>query len=73
MAAGDPVIHLRQTSYRDFSRKTKRSYPDPLISRSPIIDGVLSLNNYRLCDFVDRIYPIELEIEDADRSATPLN
>jgi len=24
------------------------------------IDDVLSLNNYRICDFVDRIYPIEL-------------
>ena len=28
------------------------------------IDGVLSLNNSRLSDFVDRIYPIELEIKD---------
>jgi hypothetical protein len=26
----------RQTSYKDFSRKTKRSQPDPLISRSAI-------------------------------------
>jgi hypothetical protein len=36
------------------------------------IDDVLSLNNSRFCDFVDRIYPIELEIEDttdAERSA----
>jgi hypothetical protein len=28
------------------------------------IDDVLSLNNSRLGDFVDRIYPIELEIKD---------
>jgi hypothetical protein len=28
------------------------------------IDDVLSLNNSRLSDFVDRIYPIELEIKD---------
>ena len=28
------------------------------------IDDVLSLNNTRFCDFVDRIYPIELEIKD---------
>jgi hypothetical protein len=28
------------------------------------IDDVLSLNNSRFCDFVDRIYPIELEIKD---------
>ena len=37
------------------------------------IDDVLSLNNSRLCDFVDRIYPIEFEIKnttDTDRSAS---
>jgi hypothetical protein len=28
------------------------------------IDDVLSLNNSRFGDFVDRIYPIELEIKD---------
>jgi hypothetical protein len=28
------------------------------------IDDVLSLNNSRFSDFVDRIYPIELEIKD---------
>jgi len=28
------------------------------------IDGVFSLNNSRFGDFVDRIYPIELEIKD---------
>ena len=27
------------------------------------IDGVLSLSNSRFSDFVDRIYPIELEIQ----------
>jgi len=31
------------------------------------IDDVLSLNNYRLCDFVDRIYTIELGIDRNDR------
>jgi hypothetical protein len=39
-----------------------------------IIDG-LSLNNSRFGDFVDRIYPIELEIKDTtdtDRSANTL-
>ena len=37
------------------------------------IDDVLSLNNSRFGDFVDRIYPIELEIKDStdiDRSAS---
>jgi hypothetical protein len=28
------------------------------------IDDVISLNNSRVGDFVDRIYPIELEIKD---------
>ena len=33
------------------------------------IDDVISLNNSKLGDFVDRIYPIELEIEDITGSA----
>jgi hypothetical protein len=40
------------------------------------IDDVLSLNNSRFGDSVDRIYPIELEIKDAtdtDRSASYLD
>jgi len=40
------------------------------------IDDVLSLNNSRFGDFVDRIYPIGLEIKDTtdtDRSASYLD
>jgi hypothetical protein len=40
------------------------------------INDVLSLNNSRLGDFVDRIYPIELEIKDTtntDKSASYLD
>ena len=40
------------------------------------IDDVLSLNNSRFGDFIDRIYPIELEIKDTtdtDRSASYLD
>ena len=40
------------------------------------IDDVLSLNNSRFGDFVDRIYPIELEIKDTtdtDSSASYLD
>ena len=40
------------------------------------IDDVLSLNNFRFDDFVDRIYPFELEIKDttdADRYASYLD
>ena len=39
------------------------------------IDDVLSLNNSKFGDFVDRIFPIELEIKDTsdtDRSASYL-
>ena len=39
-------------------------------------DDVLSRNHSRFCDFVDRIYPIELEIKDTtdtDRSASYLD
>jgi hypothetical protein len=48
---------MRQTSYRGFR----------------YIDDVLSLNNSRFGDFVDRIYLIELEIKDTDRSASYLD
>jgi hypothetical protein len=39
------------------------------------IDDVFSLNNSRFGDFVDHIYPIELEIDttDTDRSASYLD
>ena len=40
------------------------------------VDDVLSLNNSRIGDFADRIYPIELEIKDTtdtDRSASYLD
>jgi hypothetical protein len=40
------------------------------------MDDVISINNSRFGDFVDRIYPIELEIKDttnADRSASYLD
>jgi len=40
------------------------------------IDDVLSLNNSRFGDYVDHIYPIELEIKyttDTDRSASYLD
>jgi hypothetical protein len=47
-----------------------------MCTRSRYIDDVLSLNNSRFGDFVDRIYHIELEIKnttDTDRSASYLD
>jgi uncharacterized protein (DUF2225 family) len=35
----------------------------------PYIYDVLSLNNCTYCDFVDRIYPIELDIKDTTDTA----
>ena len=40
------------------------------------IDDVLSLNNSKLCEFVDHIYPLEIEIKyttDTARSASYLD
>jgi hypothetical protein len=51
------------------------SWPYIALFAQNIIDDVLSLNNSRFGDFVDRIYPIELEIKDStdiDRSASCL-
>ena len=69
---------MRQTSYRGFSRKTKRNWPDPFISRAATlhIDDVFLLNNSRFGNFVDHIYPIEFEIKDTtdtDRSGSYLD
>ena len=44
------------------SRITKRNQPYPVISPFAI-DNVPSLNNSMFGDFVDLIYPIELEIK----------
>ena len=63
---------MRQTSYRGFSKNEKK------LARSfnftfRNINDVLSLNNFRFGDFVDRIYPIEREIKDTadtDRSTS---
>jgi len=68
---------MRQTSYSGFSKKKNekklaRSYNFTFRN----IDYVLSLNNSMFGDFVDRIYPIELEIKDTtdtDRFASYLD
>ena len=67
---------MRQTSYKGFSRKNEKKLARSFNFTFRYIDDVLSLNNSRLGDFVDRIYPIELEIKDTtdtDRSASYLD
>jgi hypothetical protein len=66
---------MRQTSYMGFSRKTKKKK----LARSfnfTFLYIILSLISSRFGDFVDRIYPTELEIKDtsdADRSTSYLD
>ena len=53
------MTHAMITSFRGLTRKMKRSYPDPL-TYAP--QYVISINESQLSDYVDCIYPIELEI-----------
>jgi hypothetical protein len=67
---------MMQTSFRGFSRKSKKKLARSFNFTFFYIDYVLSLYNPRFGDFVDRIYPIELEIKDTtdtDRSASYLD
>jgi hypothetical protein len=53
---------MRQTSYKGFVKKNEKKLAFNFTFR--YIDDVLSPNNSRFGDFVDRIYPIELERKD---------
>ena len=69
-------IRTRQTSYRGPLKKNEKKLAWSFNYRYCYIDDVLSLNNSRFGDFVDCIYPIELEIKDttdAYRSASYLD
>jgi hypothetical protein len=64
----DVIQGLRKTNEKKLARSFYFTFR--------YIDDVLSLNNYKFGDFVDRIYPIELEIKDTtdtDRSALYLD
>ena len=66
---------MMQISYKGFTRKNENKLARSFNFTFRYIDDVLSLNNPRFGDFVDRIYPIELEINDTtntDRSASYL-
>ena len=67
---------MRQSSYRSFSRKNELKLHRSFNFTFHYIDDVRSLNNTRFGDFVDRLYPIELEtkdITDTDMSASYLD
>ena len=56
-------------------KKNERKLARSLNFMFRYIDDILSINNSRFGDFVDRIYPIELKIKDityTDRSASYL-
>ena len=55
---------MRQSSYRRFLKKNEKKLVRSFNFTFRYIDDVLSLNNSRFGDFVERIYPIELEIKD---------
>ena len=60
----------------DFIEKNEKKLARSFNFTFRYIDDVLSLNNYRFGDFVDRVHPIELEIKDTtdtDRSASYLD
>ena len=67
---------MRQTSLQGPLKKNEKKLARFFNLTFRCIDDVLSLNNSRFGDFVDRIYPIELEIKDiidTDTSASYLD
>ena len=56
-------IRMRQISYRG-SKKNEKKLARSFNFTFRSMDDVLPLNNSRFGDFVDRIYPIEFEIND---------
>jgi hypothetical protein len=51
---------MRQSSYRRFLKKNEKKLVRTFNFTFRYIDNVLSLNNSRFGDFVERIYPIKL-------------
>jgi hypothetical protein len=57
-------FRIKNTSYRGFSRKAKRSQPDRSFNfTSRYTDDILLLNNSKHGEFVDRVYLIEFELK----------
>ena len=70
----DLCLHSYETDFlQGLLKKNERNLARSINITFRYIDNVLSLNNSRFRDFVDSIYPIELEIKDTtdtDRSAS---
>ena len=63
---------MRQTSLQGPLKKNEKKLARFFNLTFRYIDDVLSLNNSRFGEFVDRIYPIELEIKDTTDTSTHL-
>ena len=62
-------LYLYKTDFiQGLRKKNEKKLARSFNFRFRYIDEVLSLNNSRLGNFVDRIYPIELEIKDTNRN-----
>ena len=69
------MFHI-QTHKQELLKKNGKKLARSFNFTFRYIDDVLSLNNSKFCNFVDRIYPIDLEIKDTtdtDRSASYLD
>jgi hypothetical protein len=73
----DLFVYSNEANFMEWLLKRKeKKLARPFNFTFRYIDDVLSLNNSRSGDFVDRIYPIELYIKDTtdtDRSASYLD
>jgi len=74
LSPGCSFIHIRQTSYRDFASKSKRSYPDPLRSRSAtrIYPIELEIKDTTDTDRLASYLHLHVEIDSERRSRTQL-
>ena len=70
------MFHIQTTHKQELLKKNGKKLARSFNFTSRYIDDVLSLNNSKFCDFVDCIYPIDLEIKDTtdtDMSASYLD
>jgi len=66
----DLILYLYEADFiQGLLRKNKKTLARSFNFTFPYIDDVLSLNISTFGDFVERIYPIELEIKDTSDTA----
>jgi hypothetical protein len=65
------LVHYVNCEHQKLLKKNEKKLVRSCNFTFRYIDDVLSLNNSRFRDFVDRIYPIELEIKDTTETDRP--